>query len=714
MLPQCLLDIQNNLSRVFKKYFCLEEQKPSLYLLLMKVYPGVLFFFVIYLTIWVDQNYSDYSNEAGYCQSYSSYIRCYITNNNTQSIKTLLSTGSQGSTSKYQLYVYKSYSSDSGSLTLDIEISSNIRYLTLYLSNSYNHDQIILKTSTINTKIEYMSCYRNVHLESGSFFNQFVGLTSIYFSDVVSTTLPSFIELENLAYLTAKLNFQGNHVLDSSFVSGLSNLRSLDLRYSNFELIMEGAFEDMDSLSYLYLDHNKISSIEDGALRGLTYLRYLSLEDNGLRDVSHNVFRDLNQLTYLKLNENPEFPLPALIPLKNLKYLHLNFNNYQTLEPYVFQQLKELTRIYMNNPFTCDCNLQWTSQVKQFGLFIYNGYCLEPIDAYGKSILNEDSYTNCTQTQSYQCFDKTVICENNEVCHNTESGYLCGCPIGYELNNIGHCGDIDECDEANQCQHSCVNTEGTFYCACNVGYRLSDNGHDCEDINECQEGIEECEYGCKNIIGSYQCYCEVGHQLYNETNCNNDFKCELGGNNYDPLNCINEGESVFSCNSGLNFSIINLPCVSSLVSTTCKVPESTQKLTVSTSQKSEASTSTQQTTIASLLANSEWANPSLILLIIPFIIVGIQIIVIIILIVCILKRNKSLKNHVPAPSIHQPSLPNNLTVQSKYEMFTDTCEIENPEEIPPPLPKANQTEMLSNMTFPEPYPGEGFIYSNLN
>ena len=680
----------------------------------MKVIAGVLFLFAFFLTFWVDQNNSDYSNEAGYCINYYSYqIRCYITNNDTQSIKTLLSTGSQESTSRYYLFVNKRYSLDKGNLTLDLEISSNIRYLILHLSYSDNHDQIILKTSTINTKIEYISCNRIVHLESGSFFNQFVGLTSIYFSDVVSTTLPSFIELENLVYLRAKLKFKGNHVLDSSFVSGLSKLRSLNLRDLSFTSITNGAFENMDSLSYLYLDRNKISSIEDGALRGLTYLRYLGLEDNGLRDLSYNAFRGLNQLTFLNLNENPEFPLPALIPLKNLKYLYLNFNNYQTLEPYVFQQLKELTRINMNNPFTCDCNLQWTSQVKQFGLIIYNGYCLDPIDTYGRSILNEESYTNCTQTQSYQCFNNTVICENNEVCHNTESGYSCGCLIGYELNNIGHCGDIDECDEANQCQHSCVNTDGTFYCACNVGYRLSDNGHDCVDINECQEGIEVCEYGCKNTIGSYQCYCDVGHQLYNETNCNNDFQCELIGNSYDPLNCINEGGSVLSCNSGLNFSIINLPCVSSVVSTTCKVPESTHEPTVSASQKSEESTSTQQTTIVALLSNSEWVNPSLILLIIPFIIVGIQTIVIIILIISILKRNKSLKNNT-TPAIHQPNIPNNPTIRSEYEIFDDTHEKKNLQDNPPPFAKSNHSEMFSNMTFPEPYPGEGTVYTNMN
>ena len=710
MLPHWLFDIQNNLSRVFKKYFCLEEQKPSLYLLLMKVYPGILFLFVIYLTFWVDQNNSDYSNGAGYCRNYYTHvIGCHITNNDTQSIKTLLSNGSQGSTSRYQLYVYKRYSSDSGYLTLDFNTPPNIRSLILLLSNSGNHDQIILKTSTINTKIEYMYCNRIVHLESGSFFNQFVGLTRIQFKDVVSTTLPSFIELENLVYLKARLKFKGNHVLDSSFVSGLSNLRSLELRYSSFESIMEGALEDMDSLSHLYLDHNKISSIKDGALRGLTYLIFLDLEDNGLRDVSYNVFKDLSQLTYLNLNENPEFPIPALILLKDLKHLYLNFNNYQTLEPYVFQQLIKLTRIYMNNPFTCDCNLRWTSQVKQFGLFINNGYCLDPIDAYGKSILNEDSYTNCTQTQSYQCFNNTVICENNEVCHNTKSGYSCGCPIGYELNNIGHCGDIDECDEANQCQHSCVNTDGTFYCACNEGYRLSDNGYGCEDINECQEGIEECEHGCQNSIGSYQCYCEVGQQLYNKTNCNNDVQCELIGNSYDPLNCINEGESFLNCNSGLNLWVTNLPCVSAVVSTTCNVKAYVQQPTISTNKST-----TSVTTMNEGCTNPEWINPALIFLIIPFIIVSIQTIVIIILIVCILKRNKSLKNHVTAPAIRQPSIPNNPTVNPKYEMFNDAQEIDNPEQIPPSMyaNMANQTELHSNMTIPELYPGEasGYIY----
>ena len=653
----------------------------------MKVYAGVLFLFAIYLTFWIDQNYSDYSNEAGYCRNYNSYIRCYITNNDTQSIKTLLSTGSQGSTSRYKLYVYKRYSSDSSYLTLDFNISSNIRKLNLYLLYSPNHEQIILKTSSINTKIEYIYCNQRVHLESRNFFNQFIGLTSIRFSDVVSTTLPSFIELEKLRYLTARLNFKGNQVLDSSLVSGLSNLRSLNLRYSSIASIMEGTFDNMHRLYYLYLDNNQISSLQDAAFSGLTYLRYLSLEDNGLRDVSYDVFRDLNQLTYLNLNENPEFPLSTIIKFQNLQTLNINFNNYQTLEPYIFQQMKRLTSIYMNNPFTCDCNLQWASIIKQFGVYIFKSYCLNPSDTFGRSITNEDSYTNCTQTESYQCFESSVICESHEICYNTEDNHYCGCPAGYKLNNIDHCNDTDECINYTSCQHTCVNTEGSFYCACNEGYKLSDNGSDCEDINECQEGNGGCEFGCENTIGSYQCYCEVWQELYNKTRCTNDIRCELVANNYNPLNCANM-ENVLNCKRGFNLSIINLPCTNvnvQVVTTTMQSSQSTQPTTMVTPQGSFQSFS-----------------PTLLLTIVFFIGVGIQTIVIIVLIVFMAKMMSYLKTKARAP-LNLDIRPNPPPQETNYAYANEIYGATNLKEREA---FGNQTVLDSNVTFPEQYPGD--------
>ena len=152
-----------------------------------------------------------------------------------------------------------------------------------------------------------------------------------------------------------------------------------------------------------------------------------------------------------------------------------------------------------------------------------------------------------------------------------------------------------------------------------------------------------------------------------------------------------------------------LPCVSAVVSTTCNVTVYVQQPTISTNKSTKV-----VTTINEACSNSDWINPALIFSIIPFIIVGIQTIVIIILIVCILKRNKSLKNHVTAPAIHQPSIPNNPTVNPKYETFNDNQEIDNPEQIPPSMyaNMVNQTEIHSNMTILELYPGEayGYIY----
>ena len=674
---------------------------------MLKVIPGVLFLFAIYLTFCVNQNYSDYSNEAGYCRNYNFYtfyyyIRCYITNNDTQSIKTLLSTGSQGNTSRFRLYVHKRYSSDSGYLTLDFNISSNIRYLHLDLSYSPNHEQITLKTSSINTKIEYMSCNLPVHLELGNFFNQFIGLTSIQFSDVVSTTLPSFFKLEKLRYLTAKLKFKGNQVLDSSFVSGLSKLQRLNLRDLGFTSITNGAFENMDSLSYLNLNHNKISSIQDGALRGLTYLRNLYLEGNGLRDVSNNVFRDLNQVTYLNLNENPGFPLSTIIKLQNLRYLYINFNNYQTIEPYVFQQMNSLTYIYTNNPFRCDCDLQWTSIVAQFGIRILGSYCLDPIDKFGRLITDKNSYTNCTQTESYQCFDSSVICESHLVCHNTNTSHYCGCPVGYEFNNIDHCSDIDECINNSNCQHYCVNTEGSFYCACNEGYKLSENGYDCEDINECQEGNGGCEFGCENTIGSYQCYCEAWQKLYDKTRCTNGIRCELVANNYDPLNCANM-ENVLNCKRGFNLSIINLPCTNVNVQVATTTMETNQ--------------STQLTTVVIPQGSFESINPTLALTIVLFIGVGVQAIVIIVLIMFMVKMMRNQKSRARAPmNLELP--PNPPLQETKYEFYNQSRGAENLKELTQEMGAiGNQMEVDSNATPLEPYPGDmddGTVYMNVS
>ena len=491
-----------------------------------------------------------------------------------------------------------------------------------------------------------------------------MGLRLIIFSGVVSQKFPVFSQLNNLRYLKAQMLTVANQVLDSSFLSNLTNLRKLNLGDSAFTSIKEGAFKNMNNLHYLFLNKNTISALEDNAFKGLTNLRYLRLEDCELRSVSYDVFKDLTRLVILNLNENPDFPLPAILKLQSLQKLYINFNNYQTIEPYVFQQMNKLTAIYMDNPFTCDCSLQWASVVSQFGIHIAGSYCLDPVDKFGQLITKDDLYSNCTQFESYKCFDSSVICENHEVCHNTEDSYYCGCPTGYKFNSIGNCSDIDECVDISSCQHSCVNTEGTFNCACNEGYMLLDNGYDCEDIGECQEFNGVCEHGCMNMIGSYQCYCAVGYQLNNKTKCSLDFTTQ------------------------------------STTGTTA---------TIDTTEPS----STQQGIFANFLDSSQWANPIYILLILQFFVVALQTIVIAILAACILQRAKRPKNNHTTPATGTRNLRDNIPINSIYETTGEVRGIEIPEKL---FPRGEdmgiQTEMHINEAFSDSDQQEGASYHN--
>lgn len=93
----------------------------------------------------------------------------------------------------------------------------------------------------------------------------------------------------------------------------------------------------------------------------------------------------------------------------------------------------------------------------------------------------------------------------------------------------------------------CVNTEGGFICECKPGFKSLDGGATCQgtaiillhsmiiwipnnnkfcidrevqksyffpaDINECAEGLSSCSQVCTNTVGSYTCSCHPGYTL---------------------------------------------------------------------------------------------------------------------------------------------------------------------------------------------------------
>ena len=508
------------------------------------------------MTAFVTIECVDCSNEAGNCDFLSSSLNCYITTNDTQSIKELLRDCSSNSSSLVRLNVYKNYvSNEYGNLLIDIELPTNIQSLSIY--NSQDQDHIRLTTFSQNTGLTSISTAYNyaiyIELESNNFFNHFTALQRIYLDYVLSREPPSFTNLLSLIFLRLHLVGSVTHALDEGMVSGLTNLVYLRLYNSYFNGITAGAFRNLNKLKNLDVGNNELAYIEDGAFRDLSSLTQLYLSNNNIQIVSDNVFEGLTDLTHLSLNDNPEFPLTALIQAKSVIALFLQSNGYHTLEPYVFQQMDSLRYLYLYDPFVCDCDLRWTSLVKQYGLAIQSSRCSEPLDLFPRPITSVTLYANCSQTESFQCFDKSITCSDNQVCHNTEDSYFCGCPRGYVLHNSGQCKDVDECDETTDCQHTCQNTEGSFHCTCDEGYELSSDGYSCDDIDECQVLHGGCELGCRNTVGSYQCECHYGLELIDKTHCDTEFQCDV-------LKIDADQGNHFLCHEGFTLTISNVTC----------------------------------------------------------------------------------------------------------------------------------------------------------
>ncbi|KAH8853280.1 Fibrillin-1 [Schistosoma japonicum] len=128
-----------------------------------------------------------------------------------------------------------------------------------------------------------------------------------------------------------------------------------------------------------------------------------------------------------------------------------------------------------------------------------------------------------------------------------ESTEKSDCPTGYRLSNTrDECEDINECIEGlssgrSACEGegmTCENQPGSYNCSCNSGFSLASDGT-CVDINECTSSYNPCAVGqqCRNLIGSYQCLREVpcgyGYVLNPRTQqCEDVDECKI-----DPLIC---------------------------------------------------------------------------------------------------------------------------------------------------------------------------------
>ena len=250
------------------------------------------------------------------------------------------------------------------------------------------------------------------------------------------------------------------------------------------------------NLVHLEVDGDLSITTLHNFLSNLTFLSSLTWTAGSLVIISDDSFKGLSFLSYINLNRNR-------IPyLSSEAFEHL-------------PSLRDL--IVTGNPLNCSCHLQWMSVVDTNGWVDIVGNC----DGTGLRADSPSTYSQCHNTESYQCFNKSISCEN--VCINTPNSYVCACDAGYGLTLLEAeeaCHDIDECkQDVAICQgQRCRNTLGSYECYCSEGFVSGADGNTCVDVDECSNN--PCEHNCTNTMGSYSCSCsDVDQSINSVSHC---------------------------------------------------------------------------------------------------------------------------------------------------------------------------------------------------
>lgn len=149
------------------------------------------------------------------------------------------------------------------------------------------------------------------------------------------------------------LNLSGFEIptLRRGDLSGLYNLRNLDLSGVGFTEFPAGVFADLTRLETLRLRNNGFEMLPEGAFEGLANLATLDLAGNELVALRAEAFRDLPTLKILELSRNAFATLTpgSFAELTKLERLNLSANDFETLPEGAFTGLSALLWLYLGN-----------------------------------------------------------------------------------------------------------------------------------------------------------------------------------------------------------------------------------------------------------------------------------------------------------------------------------------------------------------------------
>ena len=174
-----------------------------------------------------------------------------------------------------------------------------------------------------------------------------------------------FVSLNQLVMLL----LEGNKITDmpSRSLAGLQSLQVLVLRDNWLTNVPTEAWKYVPNLQELDISDNNISAINAHAFKGLDKTKELDLVgESHLQVIKRYAFTGMESLEIVRIQHCKRLILIETGAFKNVKYLrevHLQRNALTSL-PGDIIQWNALSRLFLSdNPWHCDCRLQWMSKV---------------------------------------------------------------------------------------------------------------------------------------------------------------------------------------------------------------------------------------------------------------------------------------------------------------------------------------------------------------